>query len=183
MSIREEVINHFGKDVLSQPDGSALHDVGSGEEIFQYIMEEAFEPGIMKHGVEIGTCCGISTVMLAGFCNHITTFDIRDTPVRFSIWEHFQVKDRITSVIVKNSQEVRAAVSALSFDFAYIDAAHLYENVVFDIETVKRCGRIVFHDYDLYSVNHVMKAVHELLCNSRGRFLAIPPFAYWEAIL
>jgi hypothetical protein len=76
---------------------------------------------------------------------------------------------------------LRSQIQKEDFDITYIDGGHKYEDVMFDIATVEHSGRIIFHDYDTYSANAVMKAVHELLCRRGGRFYAVPPFAYWEA--
>ena len=63
-----------------------------------------------------------------------------------------------------------------NFDFAFIDGSHKYDDVKFDFECVKRCGRVLFHDYDCKRHPDVTKFVDELSNVIKGR-----PFAYWES--
>jgi hypothetical protein len=192
MSLRQEVIDRFGEEILSKPYGSAiaqnLHGV-TGENAFQSLLHQAWmklvevgekDPNYLSC-VEIGTCNGISTMLLARFCQTVRTFDIAMNPRRMEVWSHFKVSDRIESFVSPDIHLIRKTIQSKRFDLAYIDGGHLYGEVMFDIETVEHCGNIIFHDYDTYSADNVMRAVHELLCRRGGRFFAIPPFAYWEA--
>jgi hypothetical protein len=187
-NLRDQIAAKFGEGVFSEPFGSALNSNLHGvpgewqfDEILLHVQKRVH--GGFLDCVEIGTCCGISTVKLlfSNVAKHVFTFDILDTKIRHDIWKEFSVEECISSFLLKNSEEIRAAISKLDFDLVYIDGSHVYNDVVYDIETVEKCGRIIFHDYDLYSKNDVMKAVHDLIYRRGGRFFAIPPFAYWEA--
>lgn len=181
--IRDEIVKHFGSKCLTKPFGSvvraSLHD-STDESKFIEILEGIKKP--IDTIVEIGTCCGISSVILAGYAKKVITFDIQDNPIRFDIWKHFFINDRIKSHIVKDSAETAKILESLKFDAAFIDGSHETEDVKLDIQMTEKCGRLIFHDFDLYCRDIIRVVQWHHIVNG-GRFMAIPPFAYWERTL
>lgn len=102
------------------------------------------EPGI-RNAVEIGTHHGSSAVVMAQMCGHLHTFDCIDFPERFELWKEAGLKN-ITSYVTPTDDEKEAILNGLDFDFAFLDGSHR-EGVREDFMMVKKCGRVLFHDY------------------------------------
>lgn len=142
--------------------------------------------------VELGTYRGLSTVILAFMCEKVYTYDIiyqKDTEF---LWELFKVKNSIEYfycgpqrdfpipteefliLVRKYRPIIKQAIDDLEyFDFAVIDTYHDYENVKADFELVKRCGKVLFHDWR-DSFPQIGKFMKEIGATKRGEF------GYWE---
>ena len=124
-----------------------------------------------RHALEIGTYRGCSTAAIAQYVERVTTIDLLHGYVerdggfdRLAFWESLGLRN-IAFVQVTDDAEKALAVSALDFDFAFIDGGHDAESVRRDFEMVKRCGRVLFHDYDASGRpgrHHVYDFVNEL---------------------
>ena len=71
-------------------------------------------------------------------------------------------------------------LKGLDFQFAFIDGAH-DETVARDFEWTKRCGRVLFHDYDRRGVavqDHVYNFVNTL---PKEQVQVHDIFALWSA--
>jgi hypothetical protein len=148
--------------------------------------------------VEIGTYKGLSTVVLASKAKMVYTFDVYDWEEKDFIWDSFGFKDKIKSFVlgklkskdmnikgldgwaivghhidrIASRQNINKKLQTLDFDFAFIDGWHDYENVKKDFEIVKKCGKVLFHDYTRYlEINK--------FCDEIGA-KPIGCFAYWE---
>ncbi len=132
-----------------------------------------------KLAVEIGTLFGVTTTLLAHYSDHVYSIDINHQQLAAYISHYFGMDRKITNHIVKNDEEKATVLSKLSFDFAFIDAIHTYDCVKFDFECVKKCKRVLFHDYGLGRFDGVTKFVDELPVDE---VLKKPPFAFWEKI-
>lgn len=150
--------------------------------------------------VEIGTYKGLSTVVLASKANTVYTFDVYDWKEKDFIWSSFGVKNKIKSFILGELKSKDMNIKGLSgwtvvgnyidqeasrkniseilknlvFDFAFIDGWHDYENIKKDFEIVKKCGKVLFHDYSRYL--GIQKFCDEIKAKP------IECFAYWEEI-
>lgn len=132
--------------------------------------------------VEIGTYEGFTAQILAEKCARVETFDIRDYLAKYKIWYMHNVKRNINFHLIKNDVEKEKLINDLSFDFAFIDGSHM-EGIVKDFELVKKCGSVLFHDY-----NNQNEKVKELYKHVIGWVDSLPeneveikpPFAYWE---
>lgn len=100
--------------------------------------------------LEIGTCNGISAALLGQF-GIVITLDIRSEQTeagdrqRREIWGF--LSGPVRGILVKDEADKHEAIAAFPFDFAFIDGDHTFDGVQRDWESVKRCGRVIFHDY------------------------------------
>jgi len=173
--IRQKIIDIFGEEVLKKPFGSIVH-LPEFEEEFLSVLDE-INP-VPESIVEIGTCSGVSATYFAQWASHISTYDIKNVKIKYEIWKFFNLKN-ISCCSVK-SDTIPELIADEKFDFAFIDGAHDYESVIKDIVMVKRCGRILFHDY--YSLQ-VKKAIKALIETDGGELkIETLNFAYWEKI-
>ncbi len=132
--------------------------------------------------VEIGTHEGMAAQVLAEHCARVETFDIRDYMMKYKYWYDINPKRNINFHLIKDDIEKELLLKAMDFDFAFIDGAH-GEGVVKDFELVKKCGCVLFHDYN-NNTPHVAEAYKHVigLVDSLPKEETIiqPPFAYWE---
>lgn len=117
------------------------------EEIFRYFLAKASP---FDKALEIGTCRGLSAALIAEYAKvHVSTFDVLtfsgDTPQR--IWKDLKVGQKIKSYVRTSSFTKKELIDSLEFDFVFVDGGHLYESVEFDFSLVKRCSKILWHDY------------------------------------
>jgi hypothetical protein len=142
--------------------------------------------------VEIGTYRGLSTVILALMCKKVYTYDIiyqEDTKV---LWDYFGVNDKIEYlacspqmdfpipiedfVILLNRYRpvIKKHINKLGrFDLALIDGLHTYKDVKKDFNMVKKCGRVLFHDWR-DSFPGIGEFMEEIGAKRIGEF------GYWE---
>lgn len=123
--------------------------------------------------VEIGTYFGVSTAILASICDIVYTFDINFYPETQRIWKLFKVKNKINYNLVKDTDETKEILKSLSFDFAFVDSVHEYQEAKRDFEAVKRCGKVLFHDNNDNFIG-VKNFCSEIKCKTIG------DFGYWE---
>lgn len=129
--------------------------------------------------VEIGTHRGVSSTILALQGARVITFDIEADPLRERVWNHFGVRDVVTPEHVSGDQEIADRLLSCDFDIAFIDGCHAYASVAANFEAVKKCGRVIFHDYEHEQHSkRTVKFVDEL---AYGATIKIAPFALWES--
>lgn len=128
--------------------------------------------------VEIGTLYGVTTALLAHYAHHVTTIDIAYQQQASYLQSYFGVNKKIRNVIVGSDEDKAEFLKSIDFDFAFIDADHSYEGVKFDFECVRKCKRVLFHDYGLIEHTGITKFVDEL---PKREILTSKPFVYWEA--
>ena len=133
----------------------------------------------IKHAVEIGTWRGVSSTLIAHYADMVTTIDINFYFDSLNIWNYFGVFNKITCCIMPNKAKL-LKLKDLDFDFAFIDGNHDFEYVKEDFGAVKKCGRVLFHDYGCGK---------ECVCVGPTKFVdtlpedevtIIEPFAMWE---
>lgn len=164
-----------------KPKKSALR-LGRGREIIEEVMTRS----PVKTAVEIGTFMGVTTAFMSQFCEMVYTVDLLDGAVermeregwknnfyRGTMWEKMGVESKIWFQPVKCNHSKERFLKKVDFDFAFVDGGHGYDDVRFDFELVKRCGRVLLHDYDKG------KAVAQFV-DDTGGFEIIDNFAYWE---
>lgn len=100
-----------------------------------------------KNFVEIGTYRGLSTVLWAELCEHVTTIDINELPICEEVWDFMGVRDKVTYKIVANSDETAEFLASFDFDMTFIDGGHDGVSVERDFRMTQQCGCVLFHDY------------------------------------
>lgn len=128
--------------------------------------------------VEIGTLYGVTTALLAHYSHEVITIDIAYQQQATYLQCYFGVNKKIKNIIVRNNEDKAECISHLDFDFAFIDADHSYEGVKLDFECVKKCGRVLFHDYGIPNHPGITEFINDL---TEGKKWVSTPFAYWEA--
>lgn len=133
----------------------------------------------ITNAVEIGTKFGVGSLLLAHYAYHLTTIDVFARTEPLAIWDFFGVNRKITYAVAKDNNEKIDYLKDKEFDLALIDGNHSYDDVKLDFEIVKKCGRVLFHDYSLEPPVHegVIKFVDEL---PKEEMVYDVPFAYWE---
>ncbi len=129
--------------------------------------------------LEIGTFHGISAVVLSQYFDRVICVSWDDNPhdlIKHQIVEHLGIKN-IRFFDCKDEAEKKALVDQLDFQFCYQDGNHLRDTRS-DFELVKRCGRVLFHEYWPLQPS-VWNLVNELPQHeiTRAQFDCL---AYWE---
>ena len=146
-------------------------------DVYRYVIENDYNLGmtavrnldfrtvckVLKLGtaVEIGTFCGATAAYMAQYADKVHTFDIRnlyDKPT----WEKLGLADKIVFHHVKDCEETERILSAIKFDFAFIDDDHTGDTLKKNFEMVKRCGRVLIHDIEHPKFPDVSKFIDEI---------------------
>jgi predicted O-methyltransferase YrrM len=141
--------------------------------------------------LEIGTYRGCTAAEMSQYCDRVVTIDLvhgqieRDEPSidRRTVWDSIGAKN-IELVLVNDDAEKKRVIDALEFDFAFVDGAHYDQAVRFDFALVKRCGRVLFHDYDNRGPpnrDDIYRFVNSLSGNVGGTVVVDGVFAMWTA--
>jgi len=121
------------------------------------VFEEVLGAGKYRRIVEIGTRRGVTAAYMATFpVDKVMTIDLIDGQVdkalqeydRRILWDAVGVGDRVELFLVKDDHEKQKLINALDFDFAFVDGDHSFNGVALDFQAVKRCGAVLFHDYE-----------------------------------
>ena len=129
--------------------------------------------------LEIGTYHGITAVMLSKYFKRVicVSVDVRvRNLLKHSICSHLGIRN-ILFHDVMNNVEKEAVVSGMDFDFCYVDGDHLNDTRT-DFELVKRCGRVLFHEYWPLQVP-VWNLVNSLP-KEEVTVADVDCFAYWQ---
>ena len=96
--------------------------------------------------LEIGTFHGITAVILSQYFELVICVSIDEMPVmKREIVDYLGIKN-ISFFDAKDNAEKAAFIRAAQFDFCYQDGDHTHDTYT-DFELVKRCGRVLFHEY------------------------------------
>ena len=136
--------------------------------------------------VEIGTYNGTTTALLAYYADKVVTIDKKNYIDKYPFWMDYGVHDKIEAYVVVDDNDKAELLAAIDFDFAFIDGDHSERGVRADFECVKKCGRVLFHDYYEEGSKYdegtakrqgIVTVVNEL---PPGELTIARPFAYWE---
>jgi len=144
------------------------HSAITDTDVFKQILLEK-KP---KKVVEIGTFCGISTLVLASIADFVWTFDVEKREVVYDNWKIFDLTNKIRYTILPNRKSINKEINKINADFCFIDAIHDYPNVKADFNMCKKFKRILFHDAAFPGVNKFLKEINAEIINT--------DFAYWE---
>ena len=134
---KQRVIAVGGNGIISK---SALN-IRDGGGVFEKVLSEKS----YRCAVEIGTCKGMTALVLSRFFDEVVSIDIVDDGDREAIASYCGVRN-IRFVTVANNEEKAAVINGLTFDGAYVDGDHARDTVT-DFALVKRCGQVLFHEY------------------------------------
>ena len=140
------------------------------QEIFEYFLKK----NKIEVAVEIGTMNGAGAKLLSKYANRVYTLDIVSKEHLISI-----LPKNVTIIQIKDNLEKKVFLESMNFDFAFVDGDHTELGVLLDFECVKKCGRVLFHDYrvgDNTKWSGPREAIRELGIKVEVR----EPFAYWE---
>lgn len=159
------------KSVLSIRDGAG-------------VFERVLGGGKFKRALEIGTYRGVSSALMAQFCETVVTIDLRQGKMerdrqvfdRVRFWEAMGVFN-VESHLVDNDAEKADLIERLDFDFAFVDGDHEGDAPRRDFDLVKRCGTVLLHDCD--GDNGVVRLVRSL---PRHQVEMVDIFALWRTV-
>lgn len=145
--MKAKIERKFGLGMLRK---SALRLPG-GEEA----LREALEGKGYRTVLEIGTFIGCTAAAMSQYCKRVVTIDLVRGKLeqdgsrfdRMAFWKELGISN-IEFKAVKDDVEKASVIAGLAFDFAFIDGAHDAAGVRKDFALVKRCGTVLFHDYD-----------------------------------
>jgi hypothetical protein len=120
---------------------------------------------------------------MAQFCESIVTIDLKHGKMeqdnqrfdRVRFWEALGITN-IDLRLVCCDLEKTELIDSLDFDFAFVDGDHEGTAPAKDFELVKRCGTVLFHDYD--GDNGVTALINSL---PREQVEIFDIFALWRA--
>ena len=144
--MRDKIIALYGKGMLKRSVISIRGGAG--------VLTELLCAGRYKTVLEIGTYRGVGAAEMSQYAEKVITIDLKHGKLerqgekhdRQEFWKSLGI-DNIEFHAVKNDAEKADLVNSLEFDFALIDGAH-DQTVRNDFELVKRCGTVLFHDFD-----------------------------------
>lgn len=118
------------------------------------VFEQVLSGNGYRTVLEIGTYRGVSAAEMSRYVERVVTIDLKHGRQE-QLGEHFDRKafwrglgiDNIELRLIRDDTEKAALINGLEFDFAFVDGAH-DATVANDFDLVKRCGRVLFHDYD-----------------------------------
>lgn len=176
--IKERVLDLYGKKALER---SAL-SIRDGEGVFRSVLEGRG----FKHALEIGTYKGVAAACMAQWVDKVTTIDLHHGRLeqlgeswdRQKLWDELGITN-IDLFLIDNDEEKALIVDGLDFDFAFIDGAH-DPTVANDFELVKRCGTVLFHDYDRRGRKELDYVADFIDTLPREQLTKIDIFALWH---
>lgn len=144
--IHKLILEKYGESILKR---SAL-SIRDGAGVFEKVLAGKGYDTVL----EIGTYRGVSAAEMSQYCKRVVTIDLHygrleqlGTPFdRVAFWRSIGVRN-VELILVNSDAEKARVVKRLAFDFAFVDGAH-DASVAEDFRLVKRCGRVLFHDYD-----------------------------------
>lgn len=123
-----------------------------GPEVFRRsAVLEGFDGFVKAHGfagkrcVEIGTCHGLTAIVLARYFDEVVTIDIEPFPLKHEIAAFLKVKN-IAFIDVENNAAKAEVIKGLQFDAAFCDGDHA-KDTARDFALVARCGRVLLHEH------------------------------------
>ena len=179
-TMRERIVALHGEAVLKR---SAMN-IRNGAGVFPRVLSGKGYRTVL----EIGTYRGVAAAEISRYCERVVTIDLRYGKLekmgevfdRASFWKSLGIEN-VELLLIDDDAEKKRVVDGLEFDLAFIDGAHDDASVRSDFDLVKRCGLVLFHDYDRRGVpgqDCVWDFVNTL---PREQVEIIDIFAMWRA--
>lgn len=177
--MREKIVALYGEDMLAK---SVLSIRGGGG-----VLPEILGGGKYRTALEIGTYRGVGAAELSQYCERVITIDLkrgkleylREKHDRHAFWASLGIGN-IDLRLIENDAEKAELVRGLEFDFALVDGAH-DPTVRNDFELVKRCGTVLFHDYDDRGARHLNYVFDFVNTLPKEQLRVMDIFALWTA--
>jgi hypothetical protein len=112
---------------------------------------EGFDAFVRKVGfsgnrcVEIGTCNGLTAIVLARYFDEVVTIDVEPNDVKREIAAFLNVKN-IRFIDVKNNAEKASVIYPMDYEGAFCDGDHARDTES-DFALVEDCGDVLFHEH------------------------------------
>lgn len=150
----KEVMRRFGKSAFGRSSACAefesfmkqIYESAHGKEMVEAFGGNFFPLG--KTCLEIGTFYGITAVILSQFFERVLCVSVDlpgDRDMKRRIVDHLGIKN-VSFYDAKDNADKARFIHAAAFDFCYQDGDHTNDTQT-DFELVKRCGRVLFHEY------------------------------------
>lgn len=174
----EKIMNHFGwhyliSSILISENAGVYED--EEENIRNFLKSKK-----VKNIIEIGTFRGVSALLFSDYAEQVKTIDIHTHTQPLPLWVYFGKIRSIDYITVKDDQDKKEVSDNSVFDFAFIDGEHSTESVKYDFECVKKCGRVLFHDYYNRKIIHHYGVKEFVDTLPKEEVTIFEPFAYWE---
>lgn len=148
---------------MSKPMDQMMHQAfkprsilyNDGEQVVRSLLSHLFLtnglPGRGLRFIECGTCHGVSASLFSQFgrvdtvdveLSNSFTYVVRATGGDFEHIRRFACPEREGRILLLDH------LTSLPFDLGFEDASHDLEDIVDNFEYLKRCGLVLFHDYD-----------------------------------
>lgn len=155
-----ELVKRFGVEVLRRSC------VLEGFEAF--IKQTEFRG---KRCLEIGTCKGLTAVVLSRYFDDVVSIDIMPDEQRIAVREACGAHN-VRFVGASDNARKAHFVNSIDFDAAFVDGNHANDTGT-DFALVRRCGRVLFHEYWQAQppVWHLVEALRKSgLVQAHGKF-------------
>lgn len=184
--MRDKIIATYDRHILRKSVISIRGGAG--------VIPKLLGSGKYKTALEIGTYRGVGAAEMSQFVEKVITIDLKHGKLehnanrgdatdskhnRQAFWASLGI-DNIEFIAVEDDAEKADVVQKLEFDFALIDGAH-DATVKNDFELVRRCGSVLFHDYDPRGhteKDHVFTFVNTL---PKAQLTQMDIFCLWQA--
>jgi hypothetical protein len=131
-----------------------------------------------KRCVEIGTCHGLTAILLARHFDEVVSIDIAPFPVKHEILAFLKVKN-VTFIDVADNAEKAQVIKGLTFDGAFSDGDHA-KDAQADFNLVRRCGQVLMHEF-WPAQPPVFDLVNNLARTNPGEVVTGGKWALWRS--
>jgi len=167
----ENLIKKFGKEAVD--DGHCIIHFDENAKTFREMFQRY---ALYDTVIEIGTNRGITAALLSCYAKRVITIDIELNDWCFKFWKYLK-RDNISYFVYK-PEDIYSYLENETFDFAFIDGDHTGNFPRNDFEAVKKCGKVLFHDYFL---DKRFPAVNEVINSLEGHLWIKEPYVLWRA--
>jgi hypothetical protein len=98
-----------------------------------------------KRCIEIGTCNGLTAVILSRYFEEVVSIDIAPNDLKHRVLAHCGIQNVIFRDVYDNAAKAKI-IRGLTFDSAFIDGNHA-EDTETDFALVQHCKRVLLHEY------------------------------------